>query len=245
MTQQESVAKIRWVDPSNNQQQEYVLNEGATVTIGRASTNDIQIAEQHVSRQHAVIQYRDGFFMINDLASSNGTFVNDQAVQAPAPLIAGDVIRLFEPILEFLAVGEADLVDGNSTIIEATNPTGQACLIVTNGPQEGQTIALLIDELLIGRATSNATWQILIQDPSISRPHARFNRKNDRWYLTDLDSSNGTRVNHHVLQPQEEITLRDGDTLEFGGSILVFRLGWEKPDSRSASRSDSLTKPID
>ena len=44
--------------------------------------NDIQIAEQHVSRQHAVIQYRDGFFMINDLASSNGTFVNDQAVQA-------------------------------------------------------------------------------------------------------------------------------------------------------------------
>src|SRR5690606_20711395 len=145
-------AKIRWVDPATNKQREYLLTEGATATIGRSSQNDIQIAEQHVSRQHAVISYRDGIFMINDLASSNGTFVNDQMVEEPFPLFAGDTIRLFEPILEFLAVVAGDIVDENSTIIEATNPDGQGSLTVTNGPQEGQTIALLLNELLLGRA---------------------------------------------------------------------------------------------
>lgn len=157
MASQDPLAKLRWVDPTTQSTKEYILNEGATATIGRASSNDIQIPEQHVSRQHAVIRYRDGFFMINDLASSNGTFVNDKQIIAPAPLLAGDKIRLFEPILEFLAVAEAEEFGEDSQVIRAADPNGQASFIITNGPQEGQSIALLIDELYIGRATSSAT----------------------------------------------------------------------------------------
>ncbi|MEM9953214.1 MAG: FHA domain-containing protein [Chloroflexota bacterium] len=245
MASQDPLAKLRWVDPTTQSTKEYILNEGATATIGRASSNDIQIPEQHVSRQHAVIRYRDGFFMINDLASSNGTFVNDKQIIAPAPLLAGDKIRLFEPILEFLAVAEAEEFGEDSQVIRAADPNGQASFIITNGPQEGQSIALLIDELYIGRATSSATWQILIQDPSVSRPHARLKRIHGTWHLIDLDSSNGTRVNHNILQPNESVMLQDGDKVEFGGSILVFRLGWQSPNQQGIRSSDSLTKPID
>ena len=63
-----SLAKITWQDPlSGDQLQEFVLAEGATASIGRGENNDICIPEQHVSRQHAVINFRDGIFMITDL----------------------------------------------------------------------------------------------------------------------------------------------------------------------------------
>ena len=244
MTAKDALAKIRWLDPSNNKQHEYLLSEGATATIGRSSNNDIQIPEQHVSRQHAVVSYRDGIFMINDLASSNGTFVNEQQVDEPFPLFAGDTIRLFGPVLEFLAVVAGDIVDENSKVIEAANPEGQGSLTITNGPQEGQTIALLLNELTIGRATSAATWQILLQDPSVSRPHARLNKKNGQWHLTDLGSSNGTRLNNKVLQENDEHLLQGGDKIELGGSILLFRTGWEQPDSPASASSDVVTRPI-
>ena len=57
------------------------LSEGVTM-IGRAETNDIVVRETRVSRQHAVIRgQRDGYW-IQDLSSSNGTFVNGQEVHA-------------------------------------------------------------------------------------------------------------------------------------------------------------------
>ena len=227
MKQPEALAKLSWQDPNSGETCEYVLTEGATVTIGRSSNNDIQIAEQHVSRQHAVINYRDGIFMINDLGSSNGTFVNDQQIAEPFPLFAGDVIRFFVPVMNFLAADEQDMAVAIQTghFAQAAREDGQNSLIVTNGPQEGQTIPLLLDEVRIGRATSSATWEIMLQDPSVSRPHARMAKLEGRWHIYDLGSSNGTSVNN---QPVDEsgAALTDGDTIILGGSILLFRSDW-------------------
>jgi pSer/pThr/pTyr-binding forkhead associated (FHA) protein len=234
------LARLQWKDPQTQETQEYQLTAGATATIGRSSNNDIQIAEQHVSRQHAVINYRDGIFMINDLGSSNGTFVNDSQVDSPFPLFAGDEIRLYVPTIKFLAyeIGQED--EGHSTIIKATNPAGQGSLIVTNGPQEGQTIPLLLNRITIGRATNKATWEVLLQDPSVSRPHARLEKNDDKWHIIDLNSSNGTRINNETLDPRKPVALQDGDTLELGGSLLLFRTGWKSPDANS---NNDLTIP--
>jgi pSer/pThr/pTyr-binding forkhead associated (FHA) protein len=234
----EIVATLKWEDPETHEILEYQLATGATITIGRSANNDIQIAEQHVSRQHAVINYRDGVFMINDLNSSNGTFVNDNQVQEPFPLFAGDEIRLYVPIIKFLAYQTGHSPEGPSTVIKATNPAGQGSLIVTNGPQEGQTIPLLLNRITIGRATSNATWEVLLQDPSVSRPHARLEKKEEAWRLTDLGSSNGTRVNNKVVDARFPAMLQDGDTIELGSSVLVFRTGWKSPDDTSANKID-------
>ena len=86
-----SLAKVTWQHPQTAAIQEYVLTEGSTATIGRQAGNDICIPEQHVSRQHAVINYRDGIFMITDLGSANGTFVNDRQLTEAFPLASGEL----------------------------------------------------------------------------------------------------------------------------------------------------------
>jgi pSer/pThr/pTyr-binding forkhead associated (FHA) protein len=226
---EEALAKLTWKDPHTNAQCEFVLVEGATATIGRSSNNDIQIAEQHVSRQHAVINYRDGIFMITDLGSSNGVFVNDTRITEPFPLFAGDVIRLFVPTIEFLAATDEDVSQASQTgrLILPTDIMGQASLTVTNGPQEGQTIPILLSKVTIGRATSTATWEVMLQDPSVSRPHARLEREGSQWTIVDLGSANGTRVNA-VPVASKPHPINDGDTLELGFSMLVFRVGWRE-----------------
>ena len=240
------LAKLQWTDPASSEIREFVLVEGSTATIGRSSTNDVQIAEQHVSRQHAVISYRNGIFMINDLGSSNGTFVNDNKVEEPFPLFAGDVVRLYVPLINFLAVDFDDDDDFGSSemdsqILLPTDPRGQGSLIVTNGPQEGQTIPLLLESVTVGRATSHATWEVLIQDPSVSRPHARLEKKDDAWQITDLGSSNGTQVNKQTVVKDQTVTLKDGDTIELGSSILLFRTGWQSPEANDSSEDIAQT----
>jgi pSer/pThr/pTyr-binding forkhead associated (FHA) protein len=247
MSEPEALAKVVWRDPSGGTEREFVLTEGATATIGRSSSNDIQIPQQHVSRQHAVITYRDGVFMINDLGSSNGTFVNDQRIEEPFPLFAGDVIRLFEPELRFAAADAEDYEEAKSSghLLVAPDPMAQCSLTVTNGPQEGQTIALLLDMVTVGRATTTATWEILLQDQSVSRPHARIQRISGIWTLYDLNSSNGTWVNNLRIQGEQGQRLTDGDTITLGGSKMLFRVGWlpSTADSSSASGDFSPTIP--
>ncbi len=221
----QGIAKITWQHPESGEIMEYVLTEGATVTIGRASSNDIYIPEQHVSRQHAVINYREGVFMLNDLSSANGTFVNDQQIGDAFPLASGDEIRLFVPKLLFSAVVSDEDVQRareTGTFIAAMLNSGGGKLVITTGPQEGETIDLNRDEFLIGRATVNHQWQIGLYDPSVSRPHAKVTRVEDRWMIVDLGSSNGTTVNNTPVNEKGRL-LNDGDVIALGATLLLFR----------------------
>ena len=234
MSDGEIIGKLRWREPSTNKFSEYVLTEGATVSIGRSENNDVQIAEKHVSRQHAVIQYREGQLLVSDLGSANGTFINDVKVDGELPLFVGDEIRLYVPTLKFLDATDVDEERARESgfFITATNPAGQGSLIVTNGPQEGQTIPLLLNQVTVGRAVHNASWEVLLQDPSVSRPHARLEKHGDRWYIADLGSANGTRVNRNIVD-HTDYQLSDGDRIELGRSILLFRTGWKSPEDRA------------
>ncbi|MBC7810106.1 MAG: FHA domain-containing protein [Burkholderiales bacterium] len=222
-----SLAKITWKHPQTGAVQEYVLMEGATATIGRLASNEICIPEQHVSRQQAVISYRDGIFMITDLGSANGTFVNDRQVTEPYPLASGDEIRLYVPVLNFSAAVTDDdqkRAEEHGTLITSTSASGKGRLIITSGPQEGNTIPLLLKEVTVGRATSNANWEVSLQDPSVSRPHAKLELVDSAWVLYDMGSSNGTLVNGTPVNEKGR-ALRDGDIVTFGATLVLFRAG--------------------
>src|SRR5258707_3480305 len=221
----EGIAKVTWEDPSTNDKREFVLIEGATASVGRASTNDICIPERHVSRQHAVIAFRDGIFMISDLGSANGTFVNDRRLTDPFPLAHGDVIRLYVPVLMFSAIvteEEEQNARKTGTLIAPSTATALPRLLVTAGPQEGAELPLFMDSMTVGRTTAGTTWDISLQDRSVSRPHARLSRNGEAWTVTDLGSANGTTLNGSTVN-SEPRTLKDGDVLTFGETTLLFR----------------------
>ena len=64
------------------------------LTLGRDPRNDMVMNHPVVSRFHAHIQLQGGSWQIEDLNSSNGTFVNNQPIQTPRPLRPGDTIRI-------------------------------------------------------------------------------------------------------------------------------------------------------
>ncbi|NJO00668.1 MAG: FHA domain-containing protein, partial [Bacteroidia bacterium] len=72
--------------------QVFYLNK-PTMTIGRAANNDIVIPEQTVSSRHATITVENGSFFINDLNSTNGTFINGNRIDSKI-LKSGDLIKL-------------------------------------------------------------------------------------------------------------------------------------------------------
>lgn len=221
-----NLALIVWQDPNSNRKHEYVLTEGATASIGRLETNDICIKEQHVSRQHAVINYRDGVFMITDLGSANGVYINGTRITEPYPLIAGDEIRLYVPVMYFSAMldDEQDEPKPGRVVITVTTNTGKGKLVITNGPQEGNSFPLLLNSVTVGRATSKADWEICLQDPSVSRPHARLELVENTWVIYDLGSANGTMVNGTPVTEKGR-ALRDGDVITFGTTVALFRGG--------------------
>ncbi|MCX6026781.1 MAG: FHA domain-containing protein [Chloroflexi bacterium] len=69
------------------------------VTIGREASADIVIADPEVSRAHARLVSKPGGVIIEDLGSTNGTFVNKQRITAPRAISAGDEITLGETIV--------------------------------------------------------------------------------------------------------------------------------------------------
>jgi len=68
--------------------------------IGRDPTASVRLEEESVSKQHARITQEDGRFVIQDLGSSNGTFINGRRIHEPTELRPGDLIRLGAVILK-------------------------------------------------------------------------------------------------------------------------------------------------
>lgn len=77
--------------------QTYDLNKDI-VTVGRDITNDIVINDPEVSRHHLRFTRGAGGFTLEDLASTNGTFINGQRLSGAKPLNNGDMINLGETV---------------------------------------------------------------------------------------------------------------------------------------------------
>jgi len=71
-----------------------------SMTIGRAPECELLIDDTYASSQHARLFGKNGTWYVEDLGSTNGTFVNDQRLAAPAMVQPGDRIRVGTTTLE-------------------------------------------------------------------------------------------------------------------------------------------------
>jgi pSer/pThr/pTyr-binding forkhead associated (FHA) protein len=88
--------------------------EGDQITIGRDSTNGITINDAEISRRHARLSFQGGKYILEDLGSTNGTFVNGQRLAGPRVLKTGEVVSFGEQIV---LVFEALTFDGGATVV--------------------------------------------------------------------------------------------------------------------------------
>jgi transcriptional regulator with GAF, ATPase, and Fis domain len=91
-------------------------------------------------------------------------------------------------------------------------------LLAIAGPRKEETIALPDGEVTLGREATN---QVAISDPSVSRKHCLLRQEDGRFQVRDLQSRNGTLVNGVAVKEQ---WLRHGDEIAVGDSTFLFLL---------------------
>lgn len=81
--------------------------EGANIrlhpitAVGRADDNLLRIEDPFASANHALIAWREEQWWLEDLDSYNGTWINEDRITHPTPLMAGDRFRIGETVIRF------------------------------------------------------------------------------------------------------------------------------------------------
>jgi ABC-type multidrug transport system ATPase subunit/pSer/pThr/pTyr-binding forkhead associated (FHA) protein len=222
---------------------EFTLSQ-SQIVIGREQDADITIAAPAVSRQHARLLRRGQAVYIEDLDSSNGTFVNGQRVDGTRLLADGDRIGIGQSItLRFLAPA----TDQDGTLLEMEPPAAQTILEAPTGEeppqlvvqvvgQPAQSFALEQESITLGRADDN---DITIPSRIVSRYHGRLERAGGGYRFVVLPQASNA-----VLYQDQPLTaplpLEHGITLQIGQADSPWRvsLTYQAPDTAFEEAED-------
>jgi pSer/pThr/pTyr-binding forkhead associated (FHA) protein len=181
------------------------------LTLGRGETGAGNLgADAELSRRHArVLLGDDGPLAIEDLGSSNGTFVNGTRIATRTPLRAGDQIELGGTVLEVLAGS-----DPAPARPEAARRPG---LRVIEGWAPGALIALGDDATVVGRSGPGAA--ALGEDAAVADAHVRVTPlSGSRLMIEDLGAPAGTFVGGERIGGRT--ILAQGDRFQVGATTL-------------------------
>ena len=123
----------------------YELGE-KTMIVGRETNCDIAILDPSVSRNHASIAFEEGAFVLRDHGSSNGTFVNGEAVRTHT-LVEGDTIRFGEIVFLFQ---EGEVTEAQAQALQEKRPpnleitSSRPLYQVPVAPQNNNPVKVLI-----------------------------------------------------------------------------------------------------
>ena len=106
------------------------------------------------------------------------------------------------------------------TVLLSQGATKGPASLVSMEPGALATIYLDQELTVVGKMEQAADAVIPVD--TVSRVHARIRKKDDGYYLADLNSRNGTSVNGRMLKPEEEYLLQNEDQVDFAKARYLF-----------------------
>ncbi|GMV16835.1 MAG: DUF4388 domain-containing protein [Polyangiaceae bacterium] len=147
---------------------EYPLEEGRQIVIGRSSDLDMVLVEEMVSRRHAQISMNGGVISIEDLGSTNGTFVNGEKIQR-ATLREGDRVLVGTSILKVVSVPLEDVRTEGSGAARRPAATMQQRTMVGEAPRmTGNIEEIPLPDLLQLFGTSKKNGVLVIRTETLT-----------------------------------------------------------------------------
>jgi pSer/pThr/pTyr-binding forkhead associated (FHA) protein len=149
---------------------EFPLEEKREIIVGRSSDLDMVLVEEMVSRRHARIQLVDGSVNIDDLGSTNGTFVNGERV-THAELQEGDRVLIGSNILKVVATDSTGPIGSTMEGVQTRAVTRTA---TSDARMSGSLEEIPLPDLLQLFGTSRKTGTLVVSsEGKVGRIHLR------------------------------------------------------------------------
>ncbi|QLA14667.1 FHA domain-containing protein [Desulfolutivibrio sulfoxidireducens] len=196
--------------------------EGRVVSIGRATTNDLVLESQTVSREHCRIVHDGTGWSVVDAGGKAGVSVGGQRVSGSRPLADGDTVEVEDfRITVGISAPEASAADAPDRTRFRPRPTfvgeGPNAVEVMEGPGQG-TIRRFEARVMIGRS---ARCDLVLDDPTVSREHLLIEFRDGRFKAVNQNPNNATLKNGAPIQSAVVAT---GDILTIGPARLRLAL---------------------
>jgi pSer/pThr/pTyr-binding forkhead associated (FHA) protein len=214
----------------------FLIGQGKLV-IGRSPESDIKIDNPAISRKHALVEYTGDGYVVQDLGSSNGSYLNGQRITEPSTLKPGDVIGIAKFELQFQddarseiekMTGEMDMeatmmVDSekmaksfsSTGTSEAPAPSGPRKLVVLKGEANTKELPIERDTVTIGKASS---CDLVVKGFFLDKIEATLTYKDGKYILAPF----GGAVKLHEEKLEKPKALKVGDTFTVGKTVLAF-----------------------
>ena len=218
--------------------QYFSLTNGAI--LGRDKSSEIVVPLSYVSRQHAKFAIKNENLYVEDLNSSNGTYVNGDRIQS-CQLFNGDELRLDEFIFNLVGP-ENEKKNPKRTIVRVKTdvkpskkvkkdikpqPSGEASHKVFMHGLSKEVEGKVYEITQVNNHLSRMLGHHLsTSEQSVSARHVYLSETDLGWLVKNDGASDGLLVNGKM---QAKAILEDGDELIVGGTLLKFQCVGDKP----------------
>lgn len=250
---------------------EKIILSDQALTIGRVKPADAVIKVESISRTHARIIRVDSAYMIEDLGSSNGTFVNGERLRAARKLANGDVINLGAEV-ELRLVAAAAVPGANATMLDKpaeADVANKTVLVPEKAPVLDDKTAMMSASSMPGAAAPpqlvvnesgqepkvytlsapkirigrQADNDVVLNNRFVSRLHAELEKRGNDYYLVPAPNlSNALLLDGQPVM--EPVRLYHGAKIRIGGYAPgdVVALDFLSPQTEGAGASQQNIK---
>lgn len=173
----------------------FIITVKNSVVIGKRQNCDIQLCIKGISGEHSRIKKEENIFILQDLNSTNGTYVNDKKISNDCELVHGDKVAIASQKF-FVWIGD--------------------CLPLLFSKNDNQIYVIYTSPFTAGRTRDN---NLYFSDTKASGKHAIFTKISEKYQLKDLGSTNGTKVNGAKIN---ECLLSHFDAIKMGEWESIF-----------------------